>query len=251
MNDVLNCLSQRKSVRSFEDRPIDEKDRYAILEAAIQAPTAGNQTLYTILDIEDQRIKDELALSCDDQPFIAKAPMVLVFLADCQKWLDAYGFAKARARPPEAGDLLLACSDALIAAQNAVMAAESLGIGSCYIGDILENHEKHVELLKLGRYVLPVTMLVLGYPTEQQRARPKPRRFSQGYVVQKNSYSRMDEASIRAMFEERHNEEPFDFEDYMDAFCKRKYMSGFARELNRSVAKYLEAFGDRQSPDRD
>ena len=69
---------------------------------------------------------------------------------------------------------MLAVCDALIAAQNAVVAAESLGIGSCYIGDIMENAEVHQMTLQLPKYVFPVAMLVFGYPTDQQKKRKKP-----------------------------------------------------------------------------
>ena len=143
MNQVIQQLYDRKSVRVFTGREIAPEDKDAILRAAAQAPTAGNQQLYTILDITDQKLKDRLAVTCDNQPFIATAKMVLIFCADCQKWYDAYLATGCAPRHPGVGDLLLAVSDTNIAAQNAVTAAQSLGIGSCYIGDVLENCEIH------------------------------------------------------------------------------------------------------------
>ena len=83
MNEVIESLYRRKSVRAYEDREIPEEMKQLILEAAMQAPSAGCQQLYTILDITDQKLKEALAETCDHQPFIAKAPMVLVFCADC------------------------------------------------------------------------------------------------------------------------------------------------------------------------
>lgn len=77
-------------------------------------------------------------------------------------------------RKPGVGDLMLAVTDTVIAAQNAVVAAESFGLGSCYIGDIMENCEEQRRLLCLPDYVFPAAMLVLGWPTEQQKQRPKP-----------------------------------------------------------------------------
>ena len=81
----------------------------------MQAPTAGNQMLYTILQITDQNLKERLAETCDHQPFIAKAPLVLVFLADFQRWYDAFASAGCHARLPAEGDLMLAVADACIA----------------------------------------------------------------------------------------------------------------------------------------
>ncbi len=240
MNETLRLLRDRKSVRAYTDRMISMEDKDSILESAIQAPTAGNQVLYTILDIQDTAIKERLAVLCDNQPFIAKAPMVLVFLADCRRWPDAYRSAGAEYRKPELGDLILACEDALIAAQNAVIAAESLGIGSCYIGDILENREKIVDLLGLDAYVFPVIMLVFGYPTEQQQARRKPTRFDRKYIVRTDRYSSHSEQELREMFATAHGDDPgFDYEKWLRAFCARKYMSDFSLEMQRSVKAYI------------
>ena len=161
MNEIMESLYQRKSMRAYEDREIPEEMKKLILKAASQAPTAGCQQLYTILDITDQKLKEALSESCDHQPFITKAPMVLVFCADCKKWYDAYLEAGCEPRKPGVGDLMLAVTDTVIAAQNAVVAAESLGLGSCYIGDIMENCEEQRRLLCLPDYVFPAAMLVL------------------------------------------------------------------------------------------
>jgi hypothetical protein len=124
-----------------------------------------------------------------------------------------------------------------------VTAAWSLGIGSCYIGDILENRERHIELLGLDPYVVPIAMLVFGYPTEQQKRRPKPPRFDRRYVVMKDRYRRQGEEELRAMFADAHKED--DFDEYLRAFCTRKYLSDFALEMTRSARGYLEAFGEK------
>ncbi|OUP04880.1 nitroreductase [Anaerofilum sp. An201] len=240
MNPILQSLYARKSVRAFEDRPIPEELKQQILEAAVQAPTAGNQQLYTILDITDPLLKQALSITCDHQPFIAKAPMVLIFCADCKKWLDAYREAGCTPRAPGAGDLLLAVTDAAIAAQNAVVAAESLGIGSCYIGDVMENCERQRELLHLPDYVFPAAMLVFGWPTRQQRERPKPARCPMEQIVHANAYRCMDGQELRAMLAGRTGAQGF--EDWCAAFCARKYDSDFSREMTRSVEEYLHQF---------
>ena len=186
MNEVLNQLKSRKSVRVYEDRPIGEAEKTAILEAALQAPTAGNMALYTILDITDPEKKAALSVSCDNQPFIATAPMVLIFCADYRRWYDTFCLYEEDVRKPDAGDLFLAQADAIIAAQNAVVAAHSFGIGSCYIGDITENCEYHRQLLQLPQYVVPAAMLCFGYPTPQQQKRPKPPRHRVCDMVHEN-----------------------------------------------------------------
>ena len=240
MNEVIRQLFERKSVRAFTEQEISGEDRQLILEAAAMAPTAGNQQLYTILDITDAALKEKLAESCDHQPFIAKGKMVLIFCADCRKWYEAFQAAGCKPRLPGAGDLMLAVSDAMIAAQNAVTAAWSLGIGSCYIGDIMEVVEIHRDILTLPSYVFPVGMLVFGYPTQQQMERVKPERVALKHLVHENGYRQMAEEDYREMFAIKTGNQSY--EAWMEAFCKRKYNSDFSREMTRSVAVYLEDF---------
>jgi len=240
MNEVIRQLYARKSTRAFLDKPIPLEAKEAILQAAVMAPTAGNQQLYTILDITDQEIKDQLVKSCDNQPFIASAPMVLIFCADCRKWYEAFRAAGCQPRKPGVGDLLLAVSDTNIAAQNAVVAAESMGIGSCYIGDVMENAEVHQKMLGLPQYVFPAAMLVFGYPTQQQKERTKPQRVEMKHVVHENAYREMDAAELEEMF--RYKAGQRTYQEWMQAFCDRKYNSDFSREISRSVGEYLKQF---------
>ncbi len=240
MNEIIESLYRRKSVRVFEDRSVPAEMKAAILRSAAEAPTAGCQQLYTILDITDQALKDALAETCDHQSFIAGAPMVLVFCADCKKWYDAYREAGCDPRAPGVGDLMLAFSDAAIAAQNAVVAAESLGLGSCYIGDIMENCARQRALLHLPEYVFPAVMLVFGWPTQQQKDRVKPQRCAMEHIVHENGYRTMDGAELRDTFGYKAGNAPFD--QWCTAFCNRKYNSDFSKEMTRSVEEYLSQF---------
>ena len=240
MNQTIQQLKDRKSVRAFTDKPILPEEVAAILESAVNAPTAGNQQLYTIINVTDQALKERLAESCDHQGFIAKAPLVLVFCADCRKWYRAFLEYGCNPREPGVGDLMLAVSDTNIAAQNAVVAAHSLGIGSCYIGDIMENAEVQREILSLPPYVFPAAMLVFGYPTEQQMKRPKPPRCDMQHIVYENGYRDMDREELKQMLSAKEGER--DFEKWLRAFCNRKYNSDFSREMTRSVQVFLENF---------
>lgn len=238
VNPVIELLFKRKSVRVFTEKEISKEDKRLILESASMAPTAGNQQLYTILDIRDQDLKEALAKTCDSQDFIAKAKLVLVFCADCKKWLDAYTLAGCKPRKPGVGDFLLAVNDALIAAQNAVIAAESLGIGSCYIGDIMENYQEQKKLLELPDFVFPATMLVFGYPTEGQKLRQKPRRQRQEDFVFENTYPRQRGQEIQEKFQYIAGKE--NYKEWLQKFCERKYHSDFSLEMTRSVQAFLD-----------
>ena len=242
MNEVIRQLHERKSVRVYEDRAIEAEVKTAILEAAIQAPSAGNMALYTILDITDPEMKRKLSVSCDNQPFIATAPMVLIFCADYRRWYDVFCAHVEEVRQPGMGDLFLAQADTLIAAQNAVVAAHSFGLGSCYIGDITENYEYHRELLGLPQYVVPAAMVCFGYPTQQQLSRPKPPRHAVSALVHENGYSMEKAAQMEQMLSLQQGKEGDELADYIRRFCKRKWNSEFSREMSRSCEEMVKAW---------
>ena len=256
MNDVLEVLNKRKSVRAYTDQPIPAEVKAQILQATLRAPTAGNMMLYSILDVTGQSLKDRLAVTCDNQPFIAKAPMVWLFLADYQRWMDYFAHCDVEAacvergipfRKPEEGDLFLACCDALIAAQNAVIAAESLGLGSCYIGDILEQHETHRDLFSLPRYVFPICLLCFGYPTQGQIDRPQTSRFDEKFIVFEDRYRSLAGAELDEMFREREALRaktigPDGPPNVGQAMYFRKFGADFSIEMNRSVRAMLKSW---------
>ena len=241
MNEVIKQLYERKSVRVFTEQEIDEAIVQEILTSAVMAPTAGNMQLYTILRISDPEILEKLSDICDHQPFIAKGKLVLLFLADYKKWYDAFRLAGCSVRAPGEGDLILAIDDAVIAAQNAVVAAQSYGIGSCYIGDVMENMEELRSLLDLPEYVFPAALLVFGYPTEQQKERPKPER-SMAHMIHENKYQVLEADAIKEQLSCKTGGR--DYEEWIRAFCKRKYDSDFSVEMTRSVREYLKQWSD-------
>jgi FMN reductase (NADPH)/FMN reductase [NAD(P)H] len=253
-NQVLEIIHQRKSVRAFEDKPIAPAVRQSVLDATRRAPTAGNMMLYSIIEVKDQAKKDRLVETCDNQPFIATAPWVLLFLADYQRWYDYFevsgieqicqdeGVAMVK---PEEGDLMLACCDALIAAQTAVIAAESMDLGSCYIGDILENFEIHQEMFSLPPYAVPIAMLCFGYPTQEQKAREQTSRFEQEFIVHENLYHRIDEDGYKRMFAKRQARLKSSGSASTNiglALYKRKFSAAYSEEMRRSVAAMLRSW---------
>lgn len=254
MNQVMEVLMKRKSVRAYEEREIEPEIRAEILKATLRAPTAGNLMLYSILEITDQAMKDRLAITCDHQPFIARAPMVWIFLADYQRWYDyflASGVEQMCIRnqvsmqKPEESDLLLACCDALIAAQNAVIAAESFGIGSCYIGDIMEQYETHREMLDLPQYVFPIGMLVFGYPTRQQKDRGYTSRFDEKFILFENRYHRLSGEEFDEMFADRQKNlasgrSMQGITTVGQATYVHKFSADFSMEMRRSVREILK-----------
>ncbi|MEE9574163.1 MAG: nitroreductase family protein [Candidatus Neomarinimicrobiota bacterium] len=250
MNETINLIFNRRSIRSYEQKKISEEDKNLIINSAMRSPTAGNMMLYSIVEVEDQRIKDKLVKSCDNQPFIAKAPLVLLFLSDYQRWMDYFAVCDIKSysksenlliRTPQEGDLLLACCDALIAAQTAVIAAESMGIGSCYIGDIMENYEFHSELFNLPKYTFPITLLCFGYPKDKITNKILTSRFPQQHIHFKNEYKRFNKDNFEEMYKTReqnhYNTKAVNFGQHI---YSKKFVADFTIEMTRSVRKAIQ-----------
>ncbi|MCM0647818.1 nitroreductase family protein [Clostridium swellfunianum] len=250
--ETIDLLKNRMSLRKYAEKPISREDLNIILDSAMRAPSAGNMMLYSILVIKDEEKKKTLSKTCDNQPFIASAPVVLIFLADMQRWFDYYNYCEVKEYcnkkdlefdAPDEGDLMLAIADAVIAAQNAVIAGEALNIGSCYIGDIIENWEIHRELLKLPEWVFPAAMLCMGYYPEGQNRIISPR-FDKEYIVFDEEYKRLSDEDFKDMYIEREKRIAPDnkagasnFGQFMYA---RKTGADFSIEMTRSVREILK-----------
>jgi len=210
-NATIDLIENRRTIRAYGPKPLSQEDVDTIIQGAMRAPTAGNLMMYSIIQVSDQKLKDKLVKTCDNQPHIAKAPLVLLFLADMQRWWDYFKVSKVKEKceeigkefqTPQESDLLLACCDALIAAQNSVIAAEALGIGSCYIGDIMENYEIHREMFNLPKWVFPITLLCYGHPKGDKNKIPLTTRFLQKYILFTNQYSRLSRNDFKDMLKD-------------------------------------------------
>ena len=260
MNLVMELILNRKSIRAYEARELSPAVKDEILAATMRAPTAGNLMLYSIIEVNQPGMKEALVKTCDNQAFIAQAPWVLLFLADYQRWFDCFLASRVeqlcagngrQLRRPEEGDFIMACCDALIAAHTAVIAAESLGVGSCYIGDITEHFEVHREMFRLPRYAVPICLLCFGYPSREQKERAPAPRFDRRFLVFEDHYERLDRTSLEEMCRER-QAQAFKDKASIDGATNfgqltylRKFDVEYARERNRSVRAMLEAWRGR------
>lgn len=252
MSETIDLLKNRASLRIYDEMPIPGYAVDKIIECAMRAPTAGNMMNYSIIVIEDEAKKEILSRTCDNQAFIAKAPLVLIFAADLQKLYDYYIInnvpeycdknGKAFKRPSSA-NLFLAMSDALIAAQNAVIAGEAIGIGSCYIGDIMENYEEHKRLLNLPEFVFPIAMLCMGYYPDGHRKVLKER-FDTSYMVFKDEYRRLSCEDLKDMYSGWNSRFKISNQYAADNFAQMHYAfkvgADFTLEMERSIKEVLK-----------
>lgn len=258
MNEVIKVINERVSLRSYSEKEITNDHLDILLECAIKAPTAGNQMLYSILLIRDETTKERLSKTCNNQTFIKKAPLIMIFLADHQKWMDYYSYegtadyAKMndmKFEGPKESDLLLAIEDAMIAAQNVVIAAESLNIGSCYIGNIIEHYEMHKELLNLSDFTFPIGMLTLGYYPNNYK-RNYRERFNKKFVVFEERYKQLSKNELKEMFCEK--QKTFkennlnNAQNFAQSFYAKKPGAKYSIEMARSVKVALKNWNGRK-----
>lgn len=258
MNGTIENIINRASLRTYSDKKLTKEHIDILLESAMRAPTAGNMMLYSIILIEDENTKKILSQTCDNQPFIAKSSVIMIFTADYQKWYDYYNLFGVKDycdkhgltyEGPGEANILLAANDAIIAAQNVVIAGESLGIGSCYIGDIMENYEIHRELLNLPEFTFPVAMLCLGYYPDNYN-KVLRNRFDRKYVVFNEKYERLDGVQLREMyseFEKKYSSNnKFNAENMAQVHYRIKTGSDFFKEMNRSVREALKNWSGKK-----
>ena len=245
INQTLEIIKNRRTIRAYKPIPLSQEEIDTIVYGAMRAPTAGNMMLYSIIQVTEQKNKEKLAITCDNQPHIAKSPLVLIFLADMQRWWDYFQFSKVsnlckemgiKFETPQESDLLLACCDALIAAQNAVITAESLGIGSCYIGDIMENIEIHREMFNLPKWVFPITMVCFGYPKGEKEKIPLKERFPKKFIHFIDNYNRLTKENFTEMFHNVNRDFNIKFAKNLgQQFYFGKSGADFSKEMRRSV----------------
>lgn len=185
--DIMKIINNRASCRNFKDEKISDEVVDKLLDAACKSPSGGGFQNYSIIKITDQKIKDELVPLCRDQKFISKAPVSLVFCIDFRRIkiiqeIEPFPFEENN----KFMNFWMSILDTAISAQTLTLAAESYGLKSVYIGNIINNIDKVSDLLNLPDYVLPSIMLTLGYPKQV----PKPtNRYSKELIVHENIYT--------------------------------------------------------------
>jgi len=200
-NETMRLLSELGSCRDFSPRRVPPDVLEAVLAAGTHAPTGGNLQPYSVIRIEDEGTRRRLA-ELGEQGFIGEAPVLLLFCIDLhrlERWtrLEAAPFTAASSFR----HFWVSFQDTVIFAQTVCTAADSMGLGSVYIGTVLEFFPELREMLQLPDGVFPVVLLCLGYP----RAKPKPRRkLGVDVVVHDERYREMGDRELMDAFNEKY-----------------------------------------------
>ena len=164
--ETLQNLLNHRSIRKFQNKPVPDAMLNKILEAAMRSATTGNMQLYSIIVTTNEENRKEIWEYHFKQNMILQAPVVLTFCADFNRFNT---WCRQREAVPGYDNFLsfyTASIDALLAAQNAVVAAEDFGLGTCYLGTTTYMAHKFVDFFNLPEGVVPVTTVVMGFPDE-------------------------------------------------------------------------------------
>ncbi|WP_213881046.1 oxygen-insensitive NADPH nitroreductase [Pseudomonas sp. dw_358] len=202
-NDTIDQLLDHRSVRAFTDQPLPDGTIETLVAAAQSASTSSNLQVWSVVAVQDSDRKSRLSALAGHQAYIRQAPLFFVWLADLSRVARVAEQQEVELEAvPYLESLLLGTIDAALAAQNAVVALESLGLGSVYIGAIRNDIEGVAKELGLPPQVYPVFGLCVGYPSAERPAQVKPR-LPQGAVLHHETYSATADVEAVAEYDER------------------------------------------------
>lgn len=166
MNETINLLKAHKSIRKFKNQYIEEEKIKEIIECAQSASTSSFIQAYSIIRVEDKNKRKSIAALAGNQVYVEECPLFLVFCGDLNRHKIACEMNEKTMEEGYTESFILATVDATLAAQNALIAAESLGLGGVYIGGIRNNPLEVSNILNLPSNVYPVFGMCLGYPDD-------------------------------------------------------------------------------------
>ncbi len=244
---MLDVLLNHRTIRNYKSDPIPDNILNNILESASRASTTGNMQVYSIIVSKDAELRQKLWEIHFKQNMVLQAPVILTFCADFNRfnlW--------CRQRDAEPGydnflSFMTAAIDALLAAQNACIAAEAEGLGICYLGTTTYQAEKLIELLNCPLGVVPVTTVVVGYPNE---APPLTDRLPLRAVVHNEKYNDYSVDEIEELYREKENLpltkkliEENELENLAKIFTQKRYTKKDNLHFSVELLKVLEKAG--------
>lgn len=193
-------MLNHRSVRGYLEKEVPEEVLTEVLQAGIRASSSGNMQSFSIIVTKDRAMKEELYPLHFKQNMVLEAPILLTFCADfnrMKKWLEV---SKAPQNFDNFMSFMIGAIDATLASQNCALAAESLGLGICYMGTTLANAHRIGHLLGLPKNVFPIVGFSLGYPSTIEE---KKDRLPLTAIVHHEKYEDYSEDAIREIYRER------------------------------------------------
>lgn len=241
MTPTIKQQLNHKSIRQFTSQELTATEVNLLVNVAQHAPTSNFRQAYSIISITDEKLKKELAV-LGEQSYIAEAGHLFVFVVDQRRntlIAEAKG-VKAKVQG-SAERFLSVFSDALIAAQNVAIAAESLGMGSVFLGSILNDNAKLSKLLGLPKYVFPAVGLAVGWPNQEPQLKP---RLPREVIHMENTYQDL-ENPLKTL--EEYDSVVHDYYDLRDINNRiDTFTNQIAKSMGESVASRANTLRDLQ-----
>ena len=196
---IQEQITNHRSIRKYRPDPIPSDTLRQILQAGISASNTGNMQVYSMIVTQNEDLRKQLWEAHFRQNMVLQAPVHITFCADVNRFSK---WCRSRKAEPAYENLLWFCNaaiDAGLASQNVALAAESFGLGVCYLGTAIYNAARIIDILKLPRGVIPVTALVMGYPDEQP---PLTGRLPLEAVVHDETYHDFTDEEINRLYAE-------------------------------------------------
>ena len=163
---MLETIFSHRSVRKYKSDPVDDSILNKILEAGTRASTTGNMQVYSIIITKDKELRKKLWEAHFKQNMVLEAPIHITFCADFNRFNKWCTLKKADPGYDNFLSFFTAAIDALLVSQNVCLAAESYGLGICYLGTATYMADKIIEILDIPEGVVPVAAISMGYPDE-------------------------------------------------------------------------------------
>ena len=197
---MLNLLNDHRTVRKYTTEKINPTLLNQLLESACRASNTGNMQAYSVVVTTDEVLKKQLSPAHFNQPMVAQAPAILTFCADFNRFTTWCEQRQAEPGYDNFQSFIAAAIDAIIAAQTFCIAAESVGLGICYLGTTTYNAQEIIQALKLPKLVIPVTAITVGYPEDLPE---QTDRLPQNGLIHHEVYKNYDAKSIDKIYAEK------------------------------------------------
>lgn len=230
MNETIKKQLQHKTIRQFTGKKISDEIMDALFDVAVRSASGNGLYSYSIIHIVDEDKKQAIADVCS-QNYVKTASDLVIFVVDTYRNAQ---IAKENEVKEQVGcdmdSFIQGVSDALISAQNMVVSAESLGIGTVYFGSILKDIKKMSEILNLPELTFPIIGLGLGYKAQEPQLKP---RLPKNLQIFKDEYKRFDNYTKEIQsFDEEMNE-------YIDLRDKTKTVGKFTKQVQNKLVNSL------------
>lgn len=244
---MRNTIFKHRSIRHYKSTPIPAEILNEILEAATRASTCGNMQLYSLVVTQSAELRKELAPCHFNQPMVTEAPCLVTVCADIHRFSMWCEQRDAEPQYDNFAWFLNAATDALLAAQNLILAAESHNLGVCVLGTTLYTAADIAKILALPKGVIPITAIVIGYPDESPALTD---RLPLEAVVHNEKYTEYTAAEIDELWAEREESaemksivEQNGEENLAQVFTRHRYRGEDNLAISRSYFELLKQQG--------